>query len=473
MAKEILTCIIYRDDELIWESFLPAKAGLRRTEDGSVKRESLSAEEKPEVDADEASAAWSARVTQECGKIKGDVTLCFYSENILLRVVDLPPVPDEELKDVVYLQVDKFSPFPVDSMVVSHEVLKRSEESCKVLIGAIKKKIADKAGDLLNSAGIYPVRVDVSSLSRLRLLKDAGRVAEKGRHIILILEQKRPELMVIHDGLPIFFRSFAAEAALEGEEFENELISEISYTLMSLNMEEAERDFETQASIWHYGTAPQGMAARLGEECSCDVNLNSLDSLSSLAEGCIRRSVDTDCVNMDLTPESWKQADQSRVFKKNMIIAGSILLGLWILVAGGFFGSLVVREHQLKSLRKQKEKWHVPALEVRELRERAQTIEGYFDRSRSALESLREVSALQPPGIDLSNFIYRKNVEKKTQSVEVDGIASDRAQILEFQENLNKSGLFSEVNSGSVRPVKDGKYQFNFDIVIKPQAEEE
>jgi len=74
------------------------------------------------------------------------VSVAIPLDRVLLRVVELPSTEMDELRGMVDLQVDKFSPFPVEQMSVSFESLSQTANSTRVLIAAVRREEIDNAG---------------------------------------------------------------------------------------------------------------------------------------------------------------------------------------------------------------------------------------------------------------------------------------------------------------------------------------
>lgn len=443
MAKEHITGLVIRKDLLEWSTLLKGK---ERSDVVASERAAL------EEDIEQRKASLAG--------VKGEVTVGLGSEQILLRVVSLPIVEDDELASISRLQVDKFSPFPVESMVVSHEVLHKSDDNCLVLIGAARDEIVQALGKTLNDAGISPARVDADVLGWWRLLADASEIAEKGLQVILLMDGATTELIVLQDGIPMVFRSLGSNEGMTEEELAVETASEVGHTLMSLELEYGSADTST-VSVWTRGGTAEIMAAGLRNECSCEVNVKDLDSLPPLSEGLARRSASDAGPGLDLTPDSWRLAAGARLFKKKMLVAAGLAAGVWILGLAGLMGGLYYQKTSLASLEAQAEKLKEPALEVRKMRKRVHMIRRYTDRSHSALECLREISVLLPKGVKLASFSYIKG-----KAVKIPGDAATVEQVYEFKNKLDGSKLFDEVSLKGPRWDKKKRKQV-FDIEIE------
>ena len=373
-----------------------------------------------------------------------------------------PTAADDELQGMVELQLDKVSPFPTETMVVSHEVLERTADSSVVLMAAAREEVINAWGDWLRPTGIRPRRVDASILGFWRLLKDAGELQGAGREVVLVLSDGVPDIIVAQGGIPVVFRSVGECGSLAGTELAVEMAREVGYTLMSLELEHG-AGAPDSVSVWCRGKAPDGLVSELQRECGCDVRARDLETLPSIAEGLARRLA-TDAGGINLTPAAWKLTEKDRLFRKHMLMGAAGVLGGWLVLVGGFFGWLTFERRSLAQLEARRDEWHKPAMEVRGKRQQSFVIKRYLDTKRSALECLREVVASQSPGVDMTAFTY-----KKDESVKISGEAQDVNQVYDFKTKLDASPLFTKGKSTLQGPKFDAtrrKQVFDIDITL-------
>jgi hypothetical protein len=83
--------------------------------------------------------------------------------------------------------------------------------------------------------------------------------------------------------------------------------------------------------------------------------------------------------------------------------------------------------------------------------------------SESALECLREISVVQPKGIDLTSFTYRKG-----DAVKIAGEALNSDLVYQFSKKLDGSNLFQDVQLKAVNEDRRrGKTVFDVDIKLR------
>jgi len=158
MSDDLITAVVLRRGALLWTTLQRKKNRLEVVENKA------------------ATFTWPAGVTDGrapeiaqqlkplCQQIRGRVTLALPTESTLMRVVRLPTEEVAEIRDMVALQVDKFSPFPVDQMAVSQEILHQQDGASRVAMVTAPLETVNHWGATLQGAGLFPREVDVEVL---------------------------------------------------------------------------------------------------------------------------------------------------------------------------------------------------------------------------------------------------------------------------------------------------------------------
>ena len=165
MAKDDYTALVATERFCAWTTATSARRGFTIQSRGEAVvpvRDAASedSEESPAVRL----PTFAEVVLENAGQINGEVVLGLTTDELLLKVVELPSVEDEDLAGMVELQADKLSPFPIEQMTVSHEVLSRTESSCTVLIAASPTRYIERLGAAFTDAGIKLERVDAAAM---------------------------------------------------------------------------------------------------------------------------------------------------------------------------------------------------------------------------------------------------------------------------------------------------------------------
>lgn len=463
MAKEDISAVVASAGQLDWVTLRQGKQGASVFASGKVSLMPESVTAADGAVSNEPQAVTEGRVKAELARIKGSIGAALSSERVIIRVLALPDAPDDELTGMVQLQVEKFSPFPTESLIVSHEVISRKDGNCQVLVVAALLEEVEAVRKTLALARLEAARIDAAVLGWCRLLKDSGGIAEAGRQVVLLLSDKVPELIVFNDGLPISFRTLAGQGDMPEADFMAETARETGFTLMSLEMEHGPAA-SVSISIWHRGASPSDLITRLKEECSAEVSVKTLDTLPSLAEGIARRFMDeAGGRQINLIPESWRSQGAAASAKFKMMAALFAIVGIWVLLMGGFFGALFYQDWRMGQLKKDYDKYSKQAEDVRNVQKRVETIQRYMDRSQSLLECMRLIASVQPGGVDLTQVSYAKG-----DKVSVTGDSSTKEQAFDFKTKLDDTKFFEKTSIVGPNPLAGkNKEHFTIDMFFK------
>lgn len=454
MAEDSITALMPYPGRVEWTTLRRRKGAVEVAEQRAQALEAADA------------SARAAALKPILGKLKGRVVVALSSEQVLMRIVRLPTTDVAEIAEMASLQVDKFSPFPVEQMAVGQEVLAQHEGGAQVLIAATRAEHVEQLGETLRSAGVQPREVDVAVLGWVRLLKQAGRIPEAGRHLLLVVEERGTELLVVQDGVPVMIRSLGALVGGEPVDAAAELADEINYTLTTLEAEWG-RQVPGSLEVWHRrATAPAFLDA-LRERCDAALVPRILDDLPPLSEGLARRALERGPHMLDLAPAEWRATLASKKLQHTLIMAGGIFVLLWLLAVGGLVAGLSLQKKQLAAARAELLALREPARAVEQLKEQVRSLERYLDPTFSALECLREISVRLPDGVDLTAVSY-----KKYGQVALRGEADASDPIYDFFQALEQTELFPAVKpEGVTQQQRGGRARSQFKLTLELPAE--
>lgn len=445
MAKAVHTGMIIGASAIEWYSLVKegehiAPAGSGRVEmDAEIKAFLAGGGEAPKEAL--------ARLRKELAGVGGDVSLGLSLGQVLLRVLTLPPSEPDEIKNMVDLQVDKISPFPVESLVVSHEALGRRGNSNFVAAVAVKQDIIGATRKFLDELGIVPVRVDLCSFAWWKGIGSSGALSGKGREAVLLMAEAQPGLIIFQDGLPVLFRSLGNSEDAGGEKVAGELAEEINYSLMSLELEHGAAPL-SRLVVVREQQGQDALLEKLRAACDCEIIARTVSSLPSPAEGLARRLAGGE--GLDLTPEATKHERVTQEFWKKIKIGSAAALGVWLAFVLVIACGMAWERHRIAGIEAEKTRYSKQIKEVKDMRDRVNTIMRYMDRRHSALECLREIIILQPDGVDLASFSYRKG-----ESLKISGDAAGVNMVYDFKKQLDASKLFSGCSLQGPKRAKD------------------
>ncbi len=401
---------------------------------------------------------------EKCGRLPKPLTTGIPASHVLLRVLDLPEGSPQDLRGMVELQVDKLAPFPADEATFSYEVLDTANGRCRLWLGAIPTKTAESLGSCLRAAAMPPRRIDINLLGWWQLLRDAGKTGDgNGSRAFLILENESCDLVLATAGIPVSVRSLDGLEGLSSEELAEEITREFLFTLTSLDLDRTGQPL-TEIAVWHRGKAPDLTIQRLHEQIGVAVHAFTLETLPPLAEGLSRRAI-AGTPLLDLAPAAWREAEASQRARRRLVSVGGTLLGLWAIAMVILFGGLQYHKQRLGHQETLLAGLAPAAENARAVRDRVKTLEQYIERKHSALECLREVSDLLPPGIELKSFNYRKS-----KTLELSGEADAVSLVFDFKKEMEKSELFIKTDLPRTQRNAQGKEVFKL-IATLPGGE--
>jgi len=393
---------------------------------------------------------------------RGEASLALPADQLLLRVVDLPTIDPDELLSMVELQIETFSPFPVDTLTVSFEVLAETESSSRVLIVAVKNDVVDALGEAFHEVGVTVRWVDVDVLGWWHWLTQKEKVSKYGREALLMNLQDGLVLIVAQNGVPLTVRAIPGLEDMNTEEFSETVAEEVDFTLTSLETEWGGVD-HTQISLWSEGDPPIGLAESLGVALSTSVASGNLNDLPLLSHALADRATERDPGTVDLAPPEWEAGDLARLTKRNLLVASGGVVGVCLCVLLGVSVMAGVRKAGLEKVKLRRQQIIEPAQELRLVRDKVNDLRRYIDDDSSSLEVLRAVSLSLPEGVDISQFYF-----SRTGNTAIRCEAAQKQSIFKFSEKLGETGLFEDVESGRVEPRRrKGVVKFQTRIEVK------
>jgi len=454
MAVKVLTSLAVRSRSLEWTVLHKVGEKQSSTPSRSVELE-LGENQKNLLDGLQTERErLVGEIHIKCGRIPAPVSIGIPASWVLLRIAELPSGSPDEIKSMAELQIDKFSPFPIDESAISYEVLSEQNGRCRLLLSAIRTDTINLLAGALRSAGIEPKWVDINLLGWWKLLQDADKVHPSGVQVFIIIEDLTCDMIIASAGIPLAMRSLTGMDAMPPEEADADIARETALTLSSLDLD-LEGGPPTALSIWHRDESPTGLIKIFAEQFQITAHSEPLDSLPPLAEGLLRRTATRTSGRMDLAPVAWLQTETALRTKKRVILFSIIAASLWLTGMLGLFGGLQFQKNSIASLTQKLNDLKAPAEKVKAVRERTQGLTKYMDRSFSGLECLREISDRLPPGITLKSFNYHKN-----KNLEMTGEADEYALIADFKKDLERSKLFVASELSRTRRTKEGKEEF-------------
>ncbi len=425
--------------------------------------------------ADKPLARALRQVVKELGS--ADIVLTIPDEQILCQVIRVPVAAKSELGELVRLQVEKILPFNEEELSVGYEVLAESEDECTVFVATVPTSVTDEWGEALEANKLRAVRVEVSLLAWWRSLCEPLELTRAGRHAVLMNDGSGWDLLVLDHGIPVLARTLGKIYA------PSDFIREL--TLSFLNIEvvmgaqpfteilvlRPPATFESVEAFTISDTLDQTLATTplvnpesmeaVKNALSCSIRYKTLPEVNVCAQGAANRSVEPDTI--DLMPVKWRAAEVERKARQRLFTGAGAAGIVWVFLAAILFLSPIGCDKMVQGVQKNSQAIAQEYKEATDLMARVRLIRAYMDRDLAAVEVLRQMSLVQPAGITLTSFTYRRE-----EGLRISGEADDPAQVYEFKDGIaalrrgkTETLLFDPVTLTGPSQAQRGKHRFD------------
>ena len=417
-----------------------------------------------------------ARALREAVKHFGqsEFTLSLPLSKLLVKSVRMPVEAREDLLGAAKLELDGISPFPDEELAPAAEVVAETDSEILALVSALPASAAAEISAALAAARVHVTRTDATALGWLRSLWPRLGEVEAQRRLVLLNLGDGWDLAVLDGDAPVQLRGIGAVGSAA------ELVREVTLSLLACEAGSADVDDVAVCCLEQPGGSVLQRLSSFGP-----VRMLLVDDPVGGVEGCARREAEG--IAFDVTPADWAEARTESRFRRNFKAFLAVAIGLWAIVMGVLFGYDTVYD-MMKGRQKDLHKGaHARAYkEVVAMTNCVALLGRYEDRSKSALEMLRLVTASMPDdeGMTFESFGF-----KRGDYVRVSGKASERESRRRLEEALagarvprldngeeevveddSAPPLFAEVQSSDKGQKREG---FPFDVEAKFVVEED
>lgn len=159
------------------------------------------------------------------------VVIALPEGQIFSRIIEIPPMNEEELSQAIPWEAEQFVPVPLDEVTLDWQVLgqfKGDEEKVKVFVVAAPKTLVEKYLKVLEMAGLEVVAVDTEILAMVRSLTSSSSPPT----ILVDIGARATVLAIVKEGQIILTRSIPTAG---------EALTRAISTSLSLEMPQAEQ----------------------------------------------------------------------------------------------------------------------------------------------------------------------------------------------------------------------------------------
>ncbi len=133
------------------------------------------------------------------------------NQKVVVRQVDLPWLPVNELRKSLSYQVQDFIPMPVEDAILDFHPLEEFTNDAggrmlRVLLVAAARDMVGSAMDAVTQAGLQPTMVDLTSFAVLRALVSGSGVASVEAEALVDIGANVTNIVIHQGGVPRFVR---------------------------------------------------------------------------------------------------------------------------------------------------------------------------------------------------------------------------------------------------------------------------
>ncbi len=156
-----------------------------------------------------------SQLVKEClvegGISAKDVVIMVSGPQVFIRRIAMPPMPKDELDEVISFEASKHISFPVDQLAVDYlivgEKVVDGVKNQDILIVAIPNEVVEKEVSIVRAAGLKPVAVTVSPMVMWKAFQSNGQASGDKVTAILDIGFDRTTISLLNRGVLEFARS--------------------------------------------------------------------------------------------------------------------------------------------------------------------------------------------------------------------------------------------------------------------------
>lgn len=142
--------------------------------------------------------------------INKQVNIAISGTSVVVRFIELPHMSDEELKNAVPFEAEKYIPFNIEEVIIDHQLLiprLGGENKMLVLLVAAKKSIVNERLKLISAAGLSAGILDVASFANVNAFLNSANRAKDGIIALVDMGAKATDINILDGDKLSFSRS--------------------------------------------------------------------------------------------------------------------------------------------------------------------------------------------------------------------------------------------------------------------------
>ena len=133
------------------------------------------------------------------------------NQQVVVRQIDLPYLPDEELRRSLEFQAQDAIPIPIDQAILDFHTLEhfeneQGERFSRILLVAAQRQMVDSLLDVVTAAKLEPAGLDLDAFAMLRSLAPEGVLDDGDGEMLIDIGASVTNIVVHENGIPRFVR---------------------------------------------------------------------------------------------------------------------------------------------------------------------------------------------------------------------------------------------------------------------------
>lgn len=133
------------------------------------------------------------------------------NQQVVVRQMDLPYLPDEELRRSLEFQAQDAIPIPIEEAILDFHTLEHFENDngerfSRILLVAAQRDMVNAILDVATAAKLEPVGLDLDAFAMLRSLAPEGFLDDRGGEMLIDVGSSVTNIVVHEGGVPRFVR---------------------------------------------------------------------------------------------------------------------------------------------------------------------------------------------------------------------------------------------------------------------------
>ncbi len=415
------------------------------------------------------------------------IIVSFSRSSVTLRNLRIPSANPTEVDDMIKLHVGRQVPYAKEEIVNGYRIFgKDSMGYSKVMLAIVHRESIRKVFRILESAGLYTDRIELSSDGILSwLCKAAKDVDTKSQDafIVLDIDAGFTDFIVASYENILFSRviTLGVEQLVDETRWQK-FLGELKQTIV---ISQGEEVMQKPSKIYVTGAVEKVKNFCSKIEIEFNLPVQIIDQLVNmpLAKEVIKKPADTvNCVSvtslLGLGLDTVKkkinfvlpEAQIRKVLKersRDLLVFGFLSMYLILIVCGIYLEKMRNRQAYIDLLQKNYKNISADSEELNQRVERIKRIKSKLDTKSSAINYLLEISKLLPSEITIVNMTFTKD-----EKVDLKGRAAEMSDVFKFITTLEKSPFFKDIQTRyTTRKKVHGKDVNEFELICPVEKE--